>query len=179
VNIMEFCKAFNAQTQQLDAGAPVPVVITVYSDRSFTFTMKTPPASYLLKKAAGIKSGSGEPSLSNDFTQKLTQEFTDDNSLYVVNSTTADAILNVTIVSLRDRAEVVSGENEKATKRKITMTVKAVYKDLVMKKTVFDKNFSNYGIFETDNYAENRKAAIQIAIDNLALDLLLAVVSDW
>ena len=61
VNIMEFCKAFNAQTQQLDAGAPVPVVINVYSDRSFTFTMKTPPASYLLKKAAGIKSGSGEP----------------------------------------------------------------------------------------------------------------------
>ena len=61
VNIMEFCKAFNAQTQQLDAGAPVPVVITVYNDRSFTFTMKTPPAAYLLKKAAGIKSGSGEP----------------------------------------------------------------------------------------------------------------------
>lgn len=61
VNIMEFCKAFNAQTQQLDAGAPVPVVITVYSDRSFTFTMKTPPAAYLLKKAAGISSGSGEP----------------------------------------------------------------------------------------------------------------------
>ena len=58
---MEFCKAFNAQTQQLDAGAPVPVVITVYNDRSFTFTMKTPPAAYLLKKAAGIKSGSGEP----------------------------------------------------------------------------------------------------------------------
>ena len=61
VNIMEFCKAFNAQTQQLDAGAPVPVVITVYNDRSFTFPMKTPPAAYLLKKAAGIKSGSGEP----------------------------------------------------------------------------------------------------------------------
>ena len=61
VNIMEFCKAFNAQTQQLDAGAPVPVVVTVYNDRSFTFTMKTPPASYLLKKAAKIKSGSGEP----------------------------------------------------------------------------------------------------------------------
>ena len=51
----------NAQTQQMDQGAPVPVVITVYGDRSFTFTMKTPPASYLLKKAANIKSGSGEP----------------------------------------------------------------------------------------------------------------------
>jgi large subunit ribosomal protein L11 len=61
VNIMEFCKAFNAQTQGLEPGAPVPVVITVYSDRSFTFTMKTPPAAFLLKKAAGIKSGSPTP----------------------------------------------------------------------------------------------------------------------
>jgi large subunit ribosomal protein L11 len=61
VNIMEFCKAFNAQTQGLEPGAPVPVVITVYSDRSFTFVMKTPPASFLLKKAAGIKSGSSNP----------------------------------------------------------------------------------------------------------------------
>jgi large subunit ribosomal protein L11 len=61
VNIMEFCKSFNAQTQHLELGAPVPVVITVYSDRSFTFIMKTPPASFLLKKAAGIKSGSGVP----------------------------------------------------------------------------------------------------------------------
>ncbi|MEY4588458.1 MAG: ribosomal protein [Pseudomonadota bacterium] len=58
VNIMEFCKQFNAQTQGMELGSPVPVVISVYSDRSFTFTMKTPPASYLLKKAAGIKSGS-------------------------------------------------------------------------------------------------------------------------
>jgi len=61
VNIMEFCKGFNAQTQGTEAGAPVPVVITVYADRSFTFEMKTPPASYLLKKAAGVKSGSGRP----------------------------------------------------------------------------------------------------------------------
>lgn len=61
VNIMEFCKAFNAQTQETEKGLPIPVVITVYNDRSFTFIMKTPPASILLKKAAGIKSGSGEP----------------------------------------------------------------------------------------------------------------------
>jgi len=61
VNIMEFCKAFNAQTQDMEKGLPTPVVISVYSDRSFTFIMKTPPASILLKKAAGIKSGSGEP----------------------------------------------------------------------------------------------------------------------
>jgi large subunit ribosomal protein L11 len=61
VNIMEFCKAFNAQTQGVEKGMPLPVVITVYADRSFTFIMKTPPAAVLLKKAAGIKSGSGEP----------------------------------------------------------------------------------------------------------------------
>ena len=61
VNIMEFCKAFNAQTQSLEKSMPVPVVITVYNDRSFTFIMKTPPASILLKKAAGIQKGSGVP----------------------------------------------------------------------------------------------------------------------
>ena len=61
VNIMEFCKAFNAATQQLEPGMPIPVVITVYNDRSFTFITKTPPAAYLLKKAAGIKSGSPRP----------------------------------------------------------------------------------------------------------------------
>ncbi|MDI4636356.1 MULTISPECIES: 50S ribosomal protein L11 [Halomonadaceae] len=61
VNIMEFCKAFNAETQDIEPGLPTPVVITVYSDRSFTFITKTPPAAVLLKKAAGIKSGSGEP----------------------------------------------------------------------------------------------------------------------
>jgi large subunit ribosomal protein L11 len=61
VNIMEFCKAFNAQTQSLEKGMPVPVVITVYSDRSFTFITKTPPAAVLLKKAAAIAKGSGRP----------------------------------------------------------------------------------------------------------------------
>jgi len=61
VNIMEFCKAFNAQTQSIEAGMPIPVVITVYSDRSFTFITKTPPAAVLLLKAAGLKSGSGRP----------------------------------------------------------------------------------------------------------------------
>jgi large subunit ribosomal protein L11 len=61
VNIMEFCKAFNAQTQALEQGMPLPVVITVYSDRSFTFITKTPPAAVLLRKAAGVPKGSGTP----------------------------------------------------------------------------------------------------------------------
>ncbi|HTK72278.1 MAG TPA: 50S ribosomal protein L11, partial [Croceibacterium sp.] len=61
VNIMEFCKAFNAATQELEKGMPIPTVITVYADRSFTFVTKTPPASFLIKKAANLKSGSKEP----------------------------------------------------------------------------------------------------------------------
>ena len=61
VNIMEFCKAVNAATQELEKGMPIPTVITVYSDRSFSFVTKTPPASFLIKKAANLKSGSKEP----------------------------------------------------------------------------------------------------------------------
>ncbi len=61
VNIMEFCKAFNAETQGLEAGLPIPVIITVYGDRSFTFIRKTPPASVLLRKAAKIQKGSATP----------------------------------------------------------------------------------------------------------------------
>ena len=73
VNIMEFCKAFNAATQELEKAMPIPTVITVYADRSFSFTTKTPPASFLLKKAAKIKSGSKEPSKISAGTIKRSQ----------------------------------------------------------------------------------------------------------
>lgn len=73
VNIMEFCKAFNAKTQDVEKGLPLPVVITVYSDRSFTFITKTPPASILLKKATGIKSGSSNPNTKKVGTVTLAQ----------------------------------------------------------------------------------------------------------
>lgn len=73
LNIMEFCNAFNAQTKELEAGVPLPVVIEVYRDRSFSFTVKSPPASVLLRKAAGIDKGSGVPNL-NKVGQKLTRE---------------------------------------------------------------------------------------------------------
>ena len=71
VNIMEFCKGFNAQTQGMEPGMPIPVVITVYVDRSFTFIMKTPPASYYVKKAAKIEKGSG--TTGKDFIGKITK----------------------------------------------------------------------------------------------------------
>ena len=73
VNIMEFCKAFNAQTADQEKGTPLPTVITVYADRSFTFETKTPPATYLLKKAANLKSGSKEPGKTSAGTIKRSQ----------------------------------------------------------------------------------------------------------
>ena len=65
LNIMEFCKAFNAQTQKMEKNMPIPVVITTYQDRSFTFELKTPPVSYFLKKAAGLESGSKTPGIAS------------------------------------------------------------------------------------------------------------------
>ncbi len=73
VNIMEFCKGFNAQTQKMEAGMPIPCVITVYQDRSFTFVMKTPPASYYLIKAAKLDKGSGTAN-KTDFVGTVTQK---------------------------------------------------------------------------------------------------------
>lgn len=73
LNIMEFCKAFNAKTQDLEKGMPIPVVITAYSDRSFTFVTKTPPVSFFLKKAADIKSGSKTPGTSTIGQVTMTQ----------------------------------------------------------------------------------------------------------
>lgn len=72
LNIMDFCKAFNAETQSLEAGMPIPVVITVYADKSFTYITKSPPASYLLKRAAGIDKGSAEPN--RDKVGKVTRQ---------------------------------------------------------------------------------------------------------
>ena len=72
INIMEFCKAFNAASQNMEAGSPVPVIITVYQDKSFTFEMKTPPASYFLKKAAKLNKGSQAPG--RDVAGKVTQD---------------------------------------------------------------------------------------------------------
>ncbi|HBK57318.1 MAG TPA: 50S ribosomal protein L11 [Xanthomonadales bacterium] len=76
LNIMEFCKAFNAATQKMEPGIPIPTVITVYSDRTFTFVTKTPPASILLKKAAGITSGSKRPN--TDKVGKVTRKQVED-----------------------------------------------------------------------------------------------------
>jgi len=161
------------------------VVITILAllwSCSYSFTGSSVP---LHLKTISIpivkdKSGKGEANISNDITQNLIQQFTDDNSLQVTNAANSDAVLSVSLVSFNEQTEVVSGEDEKATDRKITITVQALYKDLVMKKTIFDKRFSNYATFDaTQQSIENRQDAIKRAIENVNLDLLLAVVADW
>ncbi len=158
------------------------LVVALFLSCSYSFTGSSVPPHLNTIAIPTIKdrSGSGEPYLSNDFTQDLIQQFVDDNSLQVSNSVNSDAVLTVTVVSFGERTEVVSGNNEKATERRITITVKALYKDLVLKKTIFDKRFSNYATFDaSQNSVENRQDAIVRAIENVNLDLLLAVVSDW
>ena len=110
VNIMEFCKAFNAATDSIDKGAPVPVVITVYEDRSFTFETKTPPASYLLKKAAGIKSGSGRPN--TEKVGKVTRAQLEEIAKTKepdLTSASVDAAVNTIAGSARSMGLVVEG----------------------------------------------------------------------
>ena len=110
VNIMEFCKAFNAKTAEMEKGSPVPVVITVYEDRSFTFETKTPPAAYLLKKAAGIKSGSGRPN--TEKVGKVTRAQLEDIAKAKESDLTAaslDAAVNTIAGSARSMGLVVEG----------------------------------------------------------------------
>ena len=124
------------------------------------------------------KSGSGEPGLSELLTTSLTQKFINDNTLQVANKNNANALLECTIISLTDAPAVVAaGEN--VTSRRITITVQAVYKDLVERKTIFSKDFSNYGDYATTGSIAERNTAIQKAIDNISEDILLATVSGW
>ena len=110
VNIMEFCKAFNAQTQSLEKNMPIPVVISVYSDRSFTFVTKTPPASILLKKAAGIKSGSAIPNVNKVGTVTRAQlEEIANTKMADLNANDLDAAVKIIAGSARSMGLVVEG----------------------------------------------------------------------
>jgi len=110
VNIMEFCKAFNAATQSMEKGMPIPVVITVYSDKSFTYITKTPPASVLLKKAAGIASGSAVPN--RDKVGKVTRaqlEEIANTKMADLNAADLDAAVKIIAGSARSMGLDVEG----------------------------------------------------------------------
>lgn len=124
-------------------------------------------------------SGSGEFDLNRRLSNQLIQKFIDDNTLLVSDRLNSDSILEGTIVALSDAPSVVSG-GEKVTSRRITITVRTVYKDLFKKQTIFDKSFSNYGDYIVGgDITLVRKEAIESAIDKIAEDILLGVVSNW
>ena len=110
LNIMEFCKAFNAKTQEMEKGAPVPVVITIFQDKSFTFEMKTPPVSFFLKKAASLQKGGSEPgravagSVTQDQVRDIAQQKMAD-----LNATTIEAAMQMVAGSARSMGLKVEG----------------------------------------------------------------------
>jgi len=110
VNIMEFCKAFNARTQEVEKGLPLPVVITVFSDKSFTFITKTPPATVLLKKAVGIKSGSSKPNSNKIGTVTRAQlEEIAKTKMEDLNAADLDAAVRIIAGSARSMGLIVEG----------------------------------------------------------------------
>jgi hypothetical protein len=124
------------------------------------------------------RSGSGEPGLKELLTDQLIQKFINDNTLQVTEKANADALLECVILPLSDAPTIVSaGENVQA--RRITINVQVTYKDLVKRKTIFDKKFSNYGDYPSAGNISQRKDAIQTAIDHITEDILLDTVSGW
>jgi hypothetical protein len=125
------------------------------------------------------KSGSGEFDLNRKLTNQLIQKFIDDNTLLVSDRLNSDSFLDGTIIALSDAPNVVSG-GENVTSRRITVTVRVIYKDLVKKRQIFEKNFSNYGDYIVGgDITSVRKLAIDSAIDKITEDILLGVVSNW
>lgn len=148
---------------------------------SYSFTGASVP-SHLETVAIPLfkdRSGSAEPNLDNVFTNELIDKFINDNTLSVIDKANADALLECTITSLRDTPEAVSGDTEKASLRRITINVKVKYQDLVMKETIFNKDFSNYATYDANNFTEERPVAIENAINLITEDILLGVVSNW
>ena len=124
------------------------------------------------------KSIAAIPSLREILTDDLIQRFINDNSLQVANATSADATLDCIITSVTDVPAIVSA-GEQINARKLTINVKVVYKDLVLKKTIFDQNFSSFGEYVPGQQVNEREEAIAVAIGNISEDILLAVVSGW
>jgi hypothetical protein len=124
------------------------------------------------------RSGAGIPGLRESLTQELITQFIDDNSIQVTERTQADALLECTIISFSDAPSIV-GAGENVEQRRVTIAVQVIYKDLVKKINIFDKNFSNYGDYQSGTAEGSRNDASTAAINKIAEDILLSVVSGW
>ena len=145
---------------------------------SFTGASVPPHLKTIAIPVADDRSGAGEPGLRENFTETLTQKFIDDNTLQVTDKGSANSVLECSITSLTDAPSVVAA-GESVTSRRITITVHAVFRDLVKRKTVFDKDFSGYAEYPASGSVSDRESAITNAIDNITEDILLETVSGW
>lgn len=127
---------------------------------------------------ADDRSGGGEPGLREKLTEVLTQKFIDDNTLQVTDKSSANAVLECTVVSLSDAPSIVTAGEQIATRR-ITIAVSVANKDLVKRKTIFEKTFSNYGDYPSGGSIDSRQSAIDEAIEKITQDILLDTVSGW
>jgi hypothetical protein len=159
------------------------VVLTAINFTSccgYSFTGASVPAHLktIAIPIADDRSGSGEPGLRESLTQKLIQKFIDDNTLQVAERTNANAILECTIISLNDAPAIVSA-GEDINSRRVTIGVKVLYRDLVERKTIFDKTFTNYSDYSSSSPVQGRIDAIKLALDKISEDILLDTVSGW
>jgi hypothetical protein len=145
---------------------------------SFTGASVPPHLKTISIPVADDRSGAGVPGLRELFTTMLTQKFIDDNTLRVSDRVNANASLDCTISSYSDAPAVVSGANN-VTTRRITIGVQVIYKDLVKRKNIFEQTFSNYGDYSGNGGLTEKNAAINIAVDKITEDVLLAAVSGW
>src|SRR5665647_1173892 len=147
---------------------------------SYSFTGASVPSHLktISIPVADDRSGAGVPGLRELFTTMLTQKFIDDNTLRVSDRVNANASLDCTISSYSDAPAVVTGGNNVATRR-ITIGIQVIYKDLVKRKKIFEQTFSNYGDYTGNGGLTEKNAAINIAVDKITEDILLAAVSGW
>jgi hypothetical protein len=130
---------------------------------------------------AADRSGSGEPNIREQLTDKLIQKFIDDNTLRVTERANANAVLECTISGFSDAPLIVStvSSGESVTSRRVTISVLVTYKDIVKKKNIFEKTFSNYGDYPPTGSLNDRTNAIETAVDKISEDILLDTVSGW
>jgi hypothetical protein len=147
---------------------------------SYSFTGSSVPnhLNTIYIPVAQDKSPAAIPGLRELLTDNIIQKFINDNSLQVSNATSADATLNCVVKSVIDVPAIVSA-GEQITARKVTIVVNVLYKDLVLKKTVFEKDFTGFGEYEPAQQTNQRDDAIAIAVNYISEDILLAVVSGW
>jgi hypothetical protein len=162
----------------------ISLFITLFSINfgccSYSFTGASVPEHLktIFIPVADDRSGSGEPGLRELFTNKLTQKFIDDNTLHVSDRVNATASLECVVANFSDAPAVVSaGENVQT--RRITISVQVIFKDLVKRKNIFDRTFSNYGDYSAGEGLSAKQGAINTALENITEDILLAAVSGW